>query len=92
MKAKCDQLSIISIGMGYLPDIVLRVELVTDTDTDMVDHMMVFYDCAELNWKTGKILTRCFIISSILCIGLNFEFESSVACGRLELTIKLVVA
>ena len=62
VKCQC-QMSIISIGKGYLPNIVLRVELVTDTDADMVDHVMVFYDCAELNWKTGKILTRCFIIA-----------------------------
>ena len=34
-----------------LPDVVSGVELVTDVNTHVVDHIMAFQDSLEFNWK-----------------------------------------
>ena len=44
-----------------LPDVVSGVELVTDVNTHVVYHIMVFHDSIEFNWKDH--ITMCLYIA-----------------------------
>ena len=44
-----------------LPDVVSGVELVTDVNTHMVDHIMAFQDSLEFNWKDH--INKCLYAS-----------------------------
>ena len=47
-----------------LPDVVSGVELVTDVNTHVVDHIMAFQDSLEFNWKDH--IKKC--LYTFLCI------------------------
>ena len=59
-----------------LPDVVSGVELVTDVNTHVVDHIMVFQDSIELNCGKRKTNATVFIdiLVAQLCQYLNWRY------------------